>query len=209
MRSARRRKGRAKQVSSTPWMPFFPADFVGDTLHLSTEEIGAYMLLICHYWRAGGLPDSDEHLARIARLPLPRWYELRPMLQACFKHPGWRHKRIESELKKASEVREKYQRRAAAAAKSRWNKRKLGNATSIPQAYVKHGNSQPQSHKMFSKENKRARGALAVEMAQDFQNWYDAYPHKVGRAEAARAFGKARLAGASPDELAAGLERYR
>ncbi|ANY85145.1 hypothetical protein BB934_43905 (plasmid) [Microvirga ossetica] len=95
---------------SHPWMPFYPGDYLADTVHLSTLEHGAYLMLILHYWRNEGLPDDDTKLARIVRLPLEQWLEIRPTL-ADFFAPGWRHKRIDTELQV---TQEKYQRRAAA-----------------------------------------------------------------------------------------------
>jgi uncharacterized protein YdaU (DUF1376 family) len=49
-----------------PWMKFFPKNFVADTVGLSTDEIGAYAMLICRAWDANGrLPFDTEYLSRI------------------------------------------------------------------------------------------------------------------------------------------------
>src|SRR5215211_1469443 len=72
---------------------------------------------------------------------------------------------------------------------------------------LKHGNHNHNHNRMVSNETKRARGALAAEFAHEFLGWYERYPHKIGKAKAAKAFLKARKS-ASPEELAAGLERY-
>jgi hypothetical protein len=52
-------------------------------------------------------------------------------------------------------------------------------------------------------EQKEAR-----ERAVSFTSWYEKYPHKVGRATAEKAFGKALEKGVSLDELDAGLAAY-
>lgn len=93
-----------------PWMPFYVGDYSADTGHLSTVQHGAYLLLILHYWAKGGLPDDDQQLANITRLSLEDWQQHRSVLRAFFLD-GWRHQRLDVELKRNVEIREK--RRAA------------------------------------------------------------------------------------------------
>jgi uncharacterized protein YdaU (DUF1376 family) len=88
-----------------PWMPLYVGDYLGDTGHLTTTQHGAYLLLMMHYWRKGGLPDDDRQLSKIAKLPLKTWCEYRATLQDFF-HDGWKHKRIEAELQKMMRVSE-------------------------------------------------------------------------------------------------------
>lgn len=89
---------------SRPWMPFYVADYLADTGHLTTTQHGAYLLLIMHYWRTGGLPDDDKKLAKITRLPLKIWTDgVRPDLELLFQ-PGWKHKRIEKELERQNDI---------------------------------------------------------------------------------------------------------
>jgi uncharacterized protein YdaU (DUF1376 family) len=83
-------------------MPFYIADYLGDTEHLSTLQHGAYCLLLFSYWRRGGLPNDDQQLANIAKMPLSDWLIHRPILQALF-YDGWRHKRVDAELRRYGE----------------------------------------------------------------------------------------------------------
>jgi uncharacterized protein YdaU (DUF1376 family) len=85
-----------------PWMPFYVGDYLGDTEHLSTLQHGAYCLLLFSYWRRGGLPDDDQQLANITKMPLPDWLAHRAIMQAFF-YDGWKHKRIEAELRRTTE----------------------------------------------------------------------------------------------------------
>lgn len=55
-------------MSATPWMRFFPADYLADTRRLTTEQHGAYLLLLMDSWSSGALPDDDAVLARVAGL---------------------------------------------------------------------------------------------------------------------------------------------
>ncbi|TPJ33889.1 DUF1376 domain-containing protein [Mesorhizobium sp. B2-5-13] len=104
-------------MSERPFMQLYVSDFVGDTLQLSTEQIGAYMLLLMAMWNAGGgLPDDDARLARVARLPLKRWRAISAELLAFFERESGEigHKRLTKELSKA---RLKSEARAAAGAR--------------------------------------------------------------------------------------------
>jgi uncharacterized protein YdaU (DUF1376 family) len=113
-------------------MPFYPADYLADTGHLTTLEHGAYFLLILHYWSNGGLPKDETKLARIARLTASEWTSVRDTI-ADFFDGNWQHFRIDAELATA---RERHEGRAAAGAKggrASWAKRKskprFGNAS--------------------------------------------------------------------------------
>ncbi len=93
-------------MSNRAWMPLHIDTYLADTGHLTAAEHGAYMLLIMTYWRDGGLPADERHIARIARMSKDEWAESRDMLASYFKE-GWRHTRIDEELAKADEIIEK------------------------------------------------------------------------------------------------------
>lgn len=100
-------------MSERPFMQLYVSDFVGDTLHLSTEQIGAYMLLLMAMWNAGGrLPDDDAKLARVVRLSVKKWRAIAPDLMAFLERKEgeiW-HNRLTKELQKSAA---KSERRAA------------------------------------------------------------------------------------------------
>lgn len=120
------------------WMPLYIADYLADTSRLTTEQHGAYLLLLIDYWRNGSLPDDDAVLAQITRLSPDAWSNARSTLQAYFKHEDgkWVHSRVEAELSKAKQSRDKAKTRAVTAAKARWSatSNSKSNATSITQA---------------------------------------------------------------------------
>lgn len=106
------------------WMPLYIADYIADTTRLTTEQHGAYLLLIMDYWRNGPLPDDDAALANITRLQVPAWKKHRSTIARMFQVEGgeWRHKRIDAERLEAEENSFKYAERAKKAAAKRWGK---------------------------------------------------------------------------------------
>lgn len=85
------------------WMPLYVADYRKDTARLTTEQHGAYLLLIMDYWVGGPLPDDDVALAQITRLEGRQWKRHRPALERFFQiaNGQWAHKRVEEEREKA------------------------------------------------------------------------------------------------------------
>jgi len=90
------------------WMPLYVADYLRKTTRLTTEQHGAYCLLIMDYWVNGAPPDDDTALAQIVRLPLNIWRKHRNVIQSFFsvKDEKWVHDRIEDERMKAFAITE-------------------------------------------------------------------------------------------------------
>ena len=112
-------------ASDLPYMPLYVGDYFKDTRHLSTEEHGAYLLLLMEYWNRGApLPDDDRALARLAGLSLKRWKTLRAEIASFFFCDGvtWSHKRIEADLMHARQKIEKARKAGFASAKARQKK---------------------------------------------------------------------------------------
>lgn len=114
------------------WMPLFIGDYLRDTTRLSTEQHGAYFLLIMDYWVNGAPPDDDATLANITKMQIPAWRKAKPALSKLFKIEDgvWHHKRIDEELSNAASNADKYAKRAKKAADARWNKNASSNANS-------------------------------------------------------------------------------
>jgi uncharacterized protein YdaU (DUF1376 family) len=69
-------------MTDYPFMPVDVAIIMADTVGLSTEEYGAYRLLLDAMWlHRGWLPDDDRELRRICRLTPFRWSRVRPRLE--------------------------------------------------------------------------------------------------------------------------------
>jgi len=116
------------------WMPLYIGDYLSATTRLTTEQHGAYLLLMLDYWKNGPLPDNDAILAQITRLNPDAWANARGILQAFFRHEGgqWVHGRIEKELQAAKDRQDKASEKGKLGANARWHG--SGNATGIPQA---------------------------------------------------------------------------
>lgn len=116
------------------WMPLYIGDYLADTQRLSTEQHGAYLLLIMDYWRNGAPPADDAVLAQITRLDRAAWRRHKPALQGFFTEVGGKlaHKRIEEELSRAVRKSEALAARSTRAAKARWR----GDASSTAQALL-------------------------------------------------------------------------
>ena len=105
-------------------MPLYISDYIGDTMHLTTEQHGAYLLLLMAAWRRGGhVPDDPAQLAQIARMSVDRWQShAAAIVLPMFTHRDgmfW-HKRVEAEIEAAKANVHKKSRAGAAGAAARW-----------------------------------------------------------------------------------------
>lgn len=68
-------------MSKAPSMPMYWDAYLADTTHLTTEEHGAYMLLLAAMWRRNGwVPDDDRDNARILGLTIGKWRKIKVRL---------------------------------------------------------------------------------------------------------------------------------
>lgn len=126
---------------SQAWFPFYPAHYLADTGHLTTQEHGAYLLLMLHYYATGSLPTDELKLARIARLTASEWTTVRDTIADLFDE-NWQHFRIDAELATAQEKHEARATAGSRGGKRTWERRK--QSSSIAEAMLKHL-PQPQS----------------------------------------------------------------
>jgi uncharacterized protein YdaU (DUF1376 family) len=131
------------------WMPLYIGDYRADTSRLTTEQHGAYLLLLMDYWRNGALPDNDAVLAQITLLSPDAWAMQQASLKHFFKRENGLlvHARVEKELAKARSKQQNLSKRGKHGAATRWASRDrtegvpvnatsnaIGNATGIAQA---------------------------------------------------------------------------
>jgi uncharacterized protein YdaU (DUF1376 family) len=88
---------------SRSWIAFYIGDYLKDTQALTTEQHGAYLLLLMECWQKGQVPLDARSRAAIARVPLPRWKKISAPIDAFFAADGT-NKRASAEITKAEMV---------------------------------------------------------------------------------------------------------
>jgi uncharacterized protein YdaU (DUF1376 family) len=114
-------------MSSLPYIQLYIADYLADTQHLTTEEHGAYLLLIFNYWQRGkSFKARDEHvlnkcLASVAHMSEQNFNLIKNVLSEFFevRENEWIHHRIEQDLERVSEMSEKRRNAGKASAEAR------------------------------------------------------------------------------------------
>ena len=169
------------------WMPLYIGDYLADTTRLTTEQHGAYMLLIMDYWRNGPPPDDDSILENITKMQAKDWRKVKQSVLHFFekKDGVWVHSRIEHELAEAAKGKAKSEEKAKKAAEARWGKQAIqasnenapsnatSNAPSISQALHEECPSQSQSPLPKNKPTSKAEAQLATRLPADWIPSYD------------------------------------
>ncbi|WP_298966185.1 DUF1376 domain-containing protein [uncultured Roseibium sp.] len=113
-------------------MPMFWDAYLADTTHLTTEEHGAYLLLLAAMWRRdGSVPDDDKDNARILGLTAAKWRKIKARLSEflTFESGHISQRNLQKIWKKTQEKIEKNSQNGAKGGRSRSNKNKsLGEA---------------------------------------------------------------------------------
>lgn len=105
-------------------MPLYIGDYLADTSRLSTEQHGAYLLLLMDYWRSGPPMDDDEELASITKLSAQQWKKHAAKIRGMFTSVDGRliQKRCDEERQKAGLVSNKRSKAGKQGAAKRWGK---------------------------------------------------------------------------------------
>ena len=180
-------------MTSLPYMQLYTSDYLADTAHLTTEEHGAYLLLLMNYWqRAKPLDNSNGRLAHVARLSAERWAAVEPVLAEFFTIDGdtWTQARIERDLDK---IRAKSSKLAANG--SIGGSKKQANAKQMP-IYEE---EEEEEDKEEDEDNKKI---------SSFDNFWTVYPRKTAKGSATAAWVKA-LKKATAEEIIKAAASYR
>jgi uncharacterized protein YdaU (DUF1376 family) len=145
---------------SDTWMPFFVGDYLSATTRLTTEQHGAYVLLLLDYWKNGPPPNDDAVLAQIVRMSPTAWRKSKAILIAFFEVRDGQliHKRVEKERARAAEITEERSKAGKAGAAKRWhngkqsNGKRIANAIDLPLANVQQNDAPSPSPSSSSEE---------------------------------------------------------
>lgn len=191
---------RDNSMAALPYIQLHIAEYLADTAHLTPTQHGAYLLLIFNYWqRAESLNNSNERLACVARMSNSEWAENRGVLAEFFEVSGdrWVHPRIERDLTQVNEKIAKKSMAGKASAKQAIIKRSTDDEQVL--------NTCPTNKIREDKDSKplRAKDALddvgkpipqnqSHSKPDDFDQFWSAYPTKVGKEAARKAWGRAK-----------------
>lgn len=126
-------------MSAAPFMQLYVGDYLADTLDLTTEQHGAYLLLLMTMWRHDArLPNDPAKLARIARVSLRRWHMVWGAIEHFFFVEGDKigNKRLDREHQKAVSISEKRSvsgEKGGRAKALKTNEAALANASVLPE----------------------------------------------------------------------------
>lgn len=223
----------SKAKKRNHFLPWWVGDYLADTSHLTTEQHGAYLLLLAHEWRTGPLPLDPAQLAQIVRMAPGAWRrrcEATVMRFFTRTEGGWVQSRLEAERAEVEELSEKRAengRRGAIITNRKRDPQSAENTTNpIPgdaagppangAANERHPYPQESNSSLRSESDSPQRAMPLLRVVEpkpdhgaEFQEWYAAYPRKEGRKDAMAAYVKARKGGMSASALLSALAAYR
>lgn len=199
-------------LNKSPYIPFYPSDWLAGTRGLTAAETGVYITIISMiYEREAPLDMPDERLARLCgctvtnfRKAIGALIEQRKLIRV---EGGLWNERAECELEKRTAKRSD----AKTAATKRWEKTQQNQSNDDADAMrTQCGNDANQNQNHI--KNRDTIVSLAPECLEGFDDFWEQYPHrngaKKGKAVAQKSWLKAIRSRASPSNIIAGAMRY-
>jgi uncharacterized protein YdaU (DUF1376 family) len=97
-------------MSRFPYLPMYVGDYLKKTRHLTTEQHGAYLLILFDLWEHGGsIPFDHNLLARVANITPKRWGRIWDALEGYFTVSDGKlsHERLNQEIQKCLQISQK------------------------------------------------------------------------------------------------------
>lgn len=112
------------------WMPIYVGDYLSDTMHLTTEQHGAYFLLLLAYWKNRG-PLPKNRVKPIVKIDNDSWTIVEEFFDTVSKPGFWVHDRVEKELGLAIIRKQAAENRGKKGMEARWGDQKKDSSTII------------------------------------------------------------------------------
>jgi uncharacterized protein YdaU (DUF1376 family) len=158
------------------WFPFYLNDYLADTVLLSLDEHGAFILLMTFYWNSdASVPASAERLHKICRCTTDaEQHAVDHVAKTYFSVvDGYlQNDRLDKELAKSASI-------SASRVKAAKAKHAKGSASAGASAEQVHTQSQSQS---------QSHKDLLKTLSDSFEKLWSEYPNKTGKKEALRHF---------------------
>ncbi len=197
------------------WMPLYVADYLKGTRHLSTEEHGAYLLLLMTAWTSdGALPADDDRLRRLTGMDPKSWKASRGVLLEFFTRDGdtWRHKRVDAEMDRARDISAERSAAGKRGAAARWGSHD-GNCHSPanskrmakPLTNGKQTDAPSPSHTPIEEPDGSSLSPKPP-LPDQFDAFWKAYPRRVGKEAARKAWAACIKRGVQPWHMIEGAQ---
>lgn len=190
-------------------MPMYWDAYLADTTHLTTEEHGAYLLLLAAMWRRNGwVPDDDKDNARILGLTPSKWRRIKARLMETVSGFVVKDGKITQEkLQKTWEnTQEKIDKNRANGAKggrpSSIKNNDLGKANGSVSVNPNQSIPEPEPEPDNISSPKEVKDSDL-----SFDEFWEMVPRKVGKGAARKAW-KSALKKAGKEEIISGMSRY-
>lgn len=187
-------------------MPMYWDAYLADTTHLSTEEHGAYLLLLAAMWRRNGsVPDNDTDNARIIGLSKAKWKKVKARLSdfLVVRNGTISQKKLQETWDK---TQEKIQKNRANGAKGGRPKSNENNDLTKPDGsvLVKPDQSIPEPEPEPEKEDKSS----SSKEADFYQEYLDAHPKPFESQASERLFNDLIADGIDPADIIGSAKAY-
>lgn len=173
-------------MAEFPSLPLFTDAYIADTVHLSTIEHGAYLLLLMTCWRSKEcrLPNDDKYLCRVTRLRADQWRKMKPVIMEFFDITAT-HVTQKRLLKERTHVRKVVEQR-----------RQAGLLGGRPKS-LKDNNTVKANGLVLSKQNESKPKAptptpipIKEKYTKEFEIFFSEYPNKEDKHAASKNFKK-------------------
>jgi uncharacterized protein YdaU (DUF1376 family) len=202
---------------TSPAFQFYPTDFLADdaVAMMTNEQVGAYILLLCYAWqRPQGLPASESLLAKLCRCTAVRFRKtIWPALSVKFHHNEEGrlfNPRLENVRREQISYRERSARAGRASAAVRAAARSGQQDGNIPPTDGPTGGPtkpqlNPNTLPLTPSPTPSPKERTDTREPNGFARFWLAYPRKVGRDAAMKAFAKRKPDEALVDEMLAAV----